>query len=125
MLSKILSIVSLILFFLLMIIYPLKNLKINNLSGEFKNKVYYKLKKNHILIGGLFLIFSLIHGILAIKSGSVDGVKSGKISWIFILLMSLLIIFKNINKEKWMKIHRLMAIIAMILIIIHIGGVII
>ena len=50
---------------------------------------------------------------------------SGKIAWMFILLMSILIVVRKINKEKWVTLHRLFAVISTVLIIIHIGGVLI
>ncbi|WP_170239662.1 hypothetical protein [Peptacetobacter hiranonis] len=73
----------------------------------------------------IFLILSLIHGIVAIKNGATEGMMSGKIAWMFILMMSILIIFRKINKEKWAILHRLLAGVSAILIIIHIGGVLI
>ena len=39
--------------------------------------------------------------------------------------MSILIVFRNLNKEKWAIVHRVMSMIATVLIIIHIGGVLI
>ena len=69
----------------------------------------------------IFLIVSLIHGIIAIKSGATSGTISGKFAWMFILLMSILIVFRNLNKEKWAIVHRIMSVIATVLIIIHIG----
>ena len=81
--------------------------------------------KNHNLLAILFLLLSLAHGIIAIKNGATEGMMSGKIAWMFILLMSILIVFRKINKEKWATLHRLFAVISTILIIIHIGGVLI
>lgn len=126
MISKVLSIISLMLFLGLMIIYPLKKLKINNIKKEEKkNIVYFILKKNHTIIGILFIVISLVHGIVSIKSGATKGIISGKITWILVFLMSIIMIFKNINKDRFMKIHRIMSIIVTVLIIIHIGGVLI
>ena len=122
MLEKILSFTSLITFLMLISIYPMRKVKLKNIKFErTKNKVYCSLKKNHNLLSVIFLIVSLIHGIIAIKSGSTSGTISGKFAWVFILLMSILIVFRNLNKEKWAIVHRIMSVIATVLIIIHIG----
>lgn len=122
MLEKILSFTSLIIFLMLVSIYPMRKVKLKNINFErTKNKVYCSLKKNHNLLSVIFLIVSLIHGIVAIKSGATSGAISGEIAWMFIFLMSILIVFRNLNKEKWAIVHRTMSVIATILIIIHIG----
>lgn len=122
MLEKILSLTSIIMFLLLVSIYPMRKVKLKNIKFErTKNNVYCSLKKNHNLLSVIFLLVSLIHGILAIKSGATSGTISGKFAWVFILLMSILIVFRNLNKEKWAIVHRIMSVIATVLIIIHIG----
>lgn len=126
MLEKILSFASLIIFLMLIAIYPMRKIKLKNIKFErTKNKIYSNLKKNHNLLSVIFLIVSLIHGIIVKKSGATIGVISGKFAWMFILLMSILIFFRNLNREKWAIVHRVMSIIAIILIVIHIGGVLI
>ena len=126
MLSTTLSGIATIIFIGLMAIYPLSKIKLFDSKKEgIKNKIYCQLKKNHNLLAILFLLLSLAHGIIAIKNGATEGMMSGKIAWMFILLMSILIVFRKINKEKWATLHRLFAVISTILIIIHIGGVLI
>lgn len=124
--STTLSIIATIIFIGLMAIYPLNKIKLYNSKNErIKNRIYCQLKKNHNLLAIIFLAISLAHGIMAIKNGATEGMMSGKIAWIFILLMSILIVFRRINKEKWAILHRIMAILATVLVIIHIGGVLI
>ena len=126
MLSTTLSGIATIIFIGLMAIYPLSKIKLFDSKKErIKNKIYCQLKKNHNLLAILFLLLSLAHGIIAIKNGATEGMMSGKIAWMFILLMSILIVFRKINKEKWATLHRLFAVISTILIIIYIGGVLI
>ena len=126
MLSTTLSGIATIIFIGLMAIYPLSKIKLFDSKKErIKNKIYCQLKKNHNLLAILFLLLSVAHGIVAIKNGATEGMMSGKIAWMFILLMSILIVFRKINKEKWATLHRLFAVISTILIIIHIGGVLI
>ena len=126
MLSTTLSGIATIIFIGLMAIYPLSKIKLFDSKKErIKNKIYCQLKKNHNLLAILFLLLSLAHGIIAIKNGATNGLMSGKFAWMFILLMSILIVFRKINKEKWATLHRLFAVISTILIIIHIGGVLI
>ena len=126
MLSTTLSGIATIIFIGLMAIYPLSKIKLFDSKKErIKNKIYCQLKKNHNLLAILFLLLSLAHGIIAIKNGATEGMMSGKIAWMFILLMSILIVVRKINKEKWVTLHRLFAVIATVLIIIHIGGVLI
>lgn len=126
MLSTTLSGIATIIFIGLMAIYPLSKIKLFDSKKErIKNKIYCQLKKNHNLLAILFLLLSLAHGIIAIKNGATEGMMSGKIAWMFILLMSILIVVRKINKEKWATLHRLFAVISTILIIIHIGGVLI
>lgn len=126
MLSTTLSGIATIIFIGLMAIYPLSKIKLFDSKKErIKNKIYCQLKKNHNLLAILFLLLSLAHGIIAIKNGATEGMMSGKIAWMFILLMSILIVVRKINKEKWVTLHRLFAVISTILIIIHIGGVLI
>ena len=126
MLSTTLSGIATIIFIGLMAIYLLSKIKLFDSKKErIKNKIYCQLKKNHNLLAILFLLLSLAHGIIAIKNGATEGMMSGKIAWMFILLMSILIVFRKINKEKWATLHRLFAVISTILIIIHIGGVLI
>lgn len=126
MLSTTLSGIATIIFIGLMAIYPLSKIKLFDSKKErIKNKIYCLLKKNHNLLAILFLLLSLAHGIIAIKNGATEGMMSGKIAWMFILLMSILIVVRKINKEKWVTLHRLFAVISTILIIIHIGEVLI
>lgn len=126
MLSTTLSGIATIIFIGLMAIYLLSKIKLFDSKKErIKNKIYCQIKKNHNLLAILFLLLSLAHGIIAIKNGATEGMMSGKIAWMFILLMSILIVFRKINKEKWATLHRLFAVISTILIIIHIGGVLI
>ncbi|WP_270839287.1 hypothetical protein [Peptacetobacter hiranonis] len=126
MLSTTLSIIATIIFIGLMAIYPLSKIKLSNSKKErIKNRIYCQLKKNHSILAIIFLILSLIHGIVAIKNGATEGMISGKIAWMFILMMSILIVFRKINKEKWAILHRLLAVISAVLVIIHIGGVLI
>ena len=126
MLSTTLSGIATIIFIGLMAIYLLSKIKLFDSKKErIKNKIYCQLKKNHNLLAILFLLLSLAHGIIAIKNGATEGMMSGKIAWMFILLMSILIVFRKINKEKWATLHRSFAVISTILIIIHIGGVLI
>ena len=126
MLSTTLSGIATIIFIGLMAIYPLSKIKLFDSKKErIKNKIYCQLKKNHNLLAILFLLLSLAHGIIAIKNGATEGMMSGKIAWMFILLMSILIVVRKINKEKWVTLHRLFAVISTVLIIIHIGGVLI
>lgn len=126
MLSTTLSGIATIIFIGLMAIYPLSKIKLFDSKKErIKNKIYCQLKKNHNLLAILFLLLSLAHGIIAIKNGATEGMMSGEIAWMFILLMSILIVVRKINKEKWVTLHRLFAVISTILIIIHIGGVLI
>ena len=122
MLEKILSFTGIIMFLLIVSIYPMRNIKINNVEFErTKNKIYCSLKKHHNMLEVIFLVVSLAHGIIAIKSGATNGLTSGKFTWMFILIMSILIVFRNLNKEKWAIVHRVMSMIATVLIIIHIG----
>lgn len=126
MLSTTLSGIATIIFIGLMAIYPLSKIKLFDSKKErIKNKIYCQLKKNHNLLAILFLLLSLAHGIIAIKNGATNGLMSGKFAWMFILIMSILIVFRNLNKEKWAIVHRVMSMIATVLIIIHIGGVLI
>lgn len=126
MLSTTLSGIATIIFIGLMAIYPLSKIKLFDSKKErIKNKIYCQLKKNHNLLAILFLLLSLAHGIIAIKNGATEGMMSGKFAWMFILIMSILIVFRNLNKEKWAIVHRVMSMIATVLIIIHIGGVLI
>lgn len=126
MLEKILSLISVIIFLMLILIYPIRKIKIQNIEFErTKNKIYCSLKKNHNILSVILLVVSLAHGIIAIKSGAISGIMSGKIAWIFILIMSILIVFRNLNKEIWAIVHRVMSIMATVLIIIHIGVVLI
>ena len=126
MLSTTLSGIATIIFIGLMAIYPLSKIKLFDSKKErIKNKIYCQLKKNHNLLAILFLLLSLAHGIIAIKNGATEGMMSGKFAWMFIIIMSILIVFRNLNKEKWAIVHRVMSMIATVLIIIHIGGVLI
>ena len=126
MLSTTLSGIATIIFIGLMAIYPLSKIKLFDSKKErIKNKIYCQLKKNHNLLAILFLLLSLAHGIIAIKNGATNGLMSGKFAWMFILIMSILIVFRNLNKEKWAIVHKVMSMIATVLIIIHIGGVLI
>ena len=116
MLNILLSVTATVLFVLLCVIYPLGILRFSEKSKEKQRKsVDCFLRKIHIVV-------SLLHGIVEIKAGNLDGMFSGKICFLLLILLWLSYGLKRVLKEKWMIVHRILAVLTVIAVIVHVGG---
>lgn len=111
-LNKIMILLSVILF-LLCILEPLT--RKNEAKG---NGIFRTVLKPHAVYGVLLLAVSMIHGIL---SGNKPGMVSGKIAWLCLLVLLSCSLFKGYRKKAaWLRIHRILAVLFCILILVHI-----
>ena len=119
MLNILLSVTATVLFVLLCVIYPLGILRFSEKSKEKQRKsVDCFLRKIHKKMGVWIIVVSLLHGIVEIKAGNLDGMFSGKICFLLLILLWL----KRVLKEKWMIVHRILAVLTVIAVIVHVRG---
>ena len=119
MLNILLSVTATVLFVLLCVIYPLGILRFSEKSKEKQRKsVDCFLRK----MGVWIIVVSLLHGIVEIKAGNLDGMFSGKICFLLLILLWLSYGLKRVLKEKWMIVHRILAVLTVIAVIVHVGG---
>lgn len=122
MLNILLSVTATVLFVLLCVIYPLGILRFSEKSKEKQRKsVDCFLRKIHKKMGVWIIVVSLLHGIVEIKAGNLDGMFSGK-SVFYLILLWLSYGLKRVLKEKWMIVHRILAVLTVIAVIVHVGG---
>ena len=93
MLNILLSVTATVLFVLLCVIYPLGILRFSEKSKEKQR-----------------------------KSVDLDGMFSGKICFLLLILLWLSYGLKRVLKEKWMIVHRILAVLTVIAVIVHVGG---
>jgi uncharacterized protein with FMN-binding domain len=101
-------------------IYAIKENKLIN----FFRKLNRHLRKTHIYLGILLIITSITHGIYS--GVSILSFNLGTMCLISIMLLGLNYMFRKKIKIKWIKIHRILTIITIILLICHIydvGGI--
>lgn len=123
MLNILLSVTATVLFVLLCVIYPLGILRFSEKSKEKQRKsVDCVLRKIHKKMGVWIIVVSLLHGIVEIKAGNLDGMFSGKICFLLLILLWLSYGLKRVLKEKWMIVHRILAVLTVIAVIVHVGG---
>jgi hypothetical protein len=81
-------------------------------------KIVKPLSKLHPIIGVTLLISAYIHGELAL--GSVFRTHTGSLAWWVLLLMMLVaLIGKNFRSTQWLKIHRVLAVLMVISVLLH------
>lgn len=123
MLNILLSVTATVLFVLLCVIYPLGILRFSEKSKEKQRKsMDCFLRKIHKKMGVWIIVVSLLHGIVEIKAGNLDGMFSGKICFLLLILLWLSYGLKRVLKEKWMIVHRILAVLTVIAVIVHVGG---
>jgi predicted heme/steroid binding protein len=77
------------------------------------------LSKAHPYIGTTLVITALIHGMLAL--GTLLKLHTGPVAWVvLVLMMGLATIGKRYKFRYWLKLHRGLAIVFVIMIILHI-----
>lgn len=123
MLNTLLSVTVTVVFVLLCVICPLGILRCSEKSREKKwERIDCFLRNIHKKMGVCVLILALLHGIAEMKAGNMNGVFSGKICFLLLLLLWLSYAGKRILKEKWMLVHRMLAALAVVAVIAHVGG---
>lgn len=87
---------------------------------KIKNKSKFKifLIKNHTIMGVLFIVFTVLHIVLS-NSTNVN-VMFGKISLILIVFSLITLLFKKKLKNKYIVIHGMFAILALLFAVLHI-----
>lgn len=80
------------------------------------------LRKIHKSLGIWIIAVALLHGIVEIKAGNLEGMASGKAAFLFLILLLVSYGCKRILREKWLFVHRILAVLAVITVIIHVGG---
>lgn len=104
---------------LLSLNYPLRRYCQNNRAsaGDVFYVFYKFLRKSHRLLGILVIILTFLH---CRFSSAVSGTNMGKICFLILLLMFIIHLFRNRMKKKWIIIHRALAVLLWIAIIVHI-----
>lgn len=111
-LNKLMILISVI-SWILCILVPMRK------SNKFQQyPLIQKILRPHAVYGIVFLIASLIHGIL---SGNQPGMVTGKLAWLFLLILLIISGLKGCLKNNiWILIHRVGSILLCLLIVIHI-----
>ena len=110
-LSKLLSILSILLLLACMLV-PIRKTTFSQ-----RHPFILVVFKHHTLYGILLLIITLFHGILA---GNQPGMITGKIAWMVLLLLIIFAIPKNKMKSSiWKKIHVIISVLLCLIIIYH------
>lgn len=121
--NTLLSITTIVLFLLLCGIYPLGMIRFPGKSSEKRRKAMDRsLRKIHKSLGIWIIAVALLHGIVEIKAGNLEGMASGKAAFLFLILLLVSYGCKRILREKWLFVHRILAVLAVITVIIHVGG---
>jgi len=82
-------------------------------------KMIMFLSKIHPYIGIALVISALIHGELALVA--IFRVHTGPIAWFIVFLMMLVALFgKKYKIKNWLQLHRSLAILVVIAILVHI-----
>jgi predicted ferric reductase len=96
--------------------------RVNKYGFSNKNTILRKivkpLSKLHPFVGVTLLISAYIHGELAL--GSVFRIHTGPLAWWILLLMMLVaLIGKKFRIKRWLKIHRILAILMIVAVLLH------
>ena len=86
-------------------------------SRDISYKGYRFLRKSHRVLGILTIILTFLHCRL---SSAGPGMNIGKISFLILLLMFIIHLFRNTMKKKWIILHRMLAVLLWVTIIVHI-----
>lgn len=101
-----------ILFFLLCVLVPLKESSLAK-----KNRWISTILKYHAVYGWAFVVTAFLHGIC---SGNNPGMFTGKAAWCSLLLCLLTAKFGGRQSNVWRRIHRGLAAVSILLVLIHI-----
>jgi hypothetical protein len=115
-----LGILNVILVVLAGLLFTLR--RVNKYGFSNKNttlrKIVKPLSKLHPFVGVTLLISAYIHGELAL--GSVFRIHTGSLAWWILLLMMLVaLIGKKFRIKQWLKIHRILAILMIVSVLLH------
>ena len=84
----------------------------------FLKKLNKLLSKIHPYIGFLLIILAYIHGDLAL--GSMFRIHTGPLAWwILVLMMFVALIGKKYRIKKWLTVHRTLAALFIVSIVLH------
>lgn len=111
---------SLILAFLISVIWIIRLLLKNKIlkSDTGIARIYGKLKKNHKFIAVMFIIVSLEHGLLS--TFPLLSLNWGTGILVLTVIMGAVIIFRTkTNKRVWANIHRVLAMVFIVMVVLH------
>lgn len=112
MLSMILSVLSIFLFVLLLLAPFRRRFAVKNWP------LLSKALSFHAAYAVLFLCISFIHGISA---GKQTGMLTGKLAWLFLLLLMILALpKKKFSRPAWLFLHRGLTVSVCLLVLLHI-----
>ena len=86
-------------------------------SRDISYKGYRFLRKSHRVLGILTIILTFLHCRL---SSAGPGMNIGKISFLILHALSQSHLFRNTMKKKWIILHRMLAVLLWVTIIVHI-----
>lgn len=119
-LIELLGIVNIVLAALAVSLFSLR--RINKYAFSNKNaplkKIVKPLSKAHPIIGIILLISAYLHGDLAL--GSIFRIHTGPLTWWVLLAMMLVAtIGKKFKIKNWIQVHRALAIIMVLSVLLH------
>lgn len=117
--STILAKISVIIFIFTLLMWLFR---VSSEKNWFKMKngksLHDKLKKPHEIFGKILILTSLVHGILS--SEKLLSLNYGTASFVMIFLVGVSCAFKkDSNVNRWRLPHKIIGIVALILLIIH------
>jgi hypothetical protein len=126
MLIKVFGIANIVLVLLALSLFILRRINkhvFSNKNAAIKN-IVKPLSKVHPIIGTLLLISAYVHGDLAFDGdwllGSIFRVHTGPLAWWVLLVMMLVAtIGKKFRVKNWLKIHRTLAIVMIVAVVLH------
>lgn len=103
---------------LLAVIWPLRIQAVKRKKGFKAENI---LRKHHIYIGILTIIFTVMHAFFSVPGSKAD-MMTGKLGFLALIITIIPFMFKKRLKSRWLIIHRYMTVITAIIILIHITG---
>lgn len=115
--SKMLAAISVILTGMVSGIYLLRVIGKQYKSNHWVNRWNRNLRKCHKFLSVLLVAVTLIHGITSFTG--VFKLTWGIISWIMLLLLGLSYCLKRKLGGNWIKLHRVLTLVFLVLLLLH------
>lgn len=117
--SKLLATGSIILTLMVAGIFVLRVMGKRYSSDHWVNRWNRSLRKHHKFLGILFVVVTLVHGMTSFTG--IFKLTWGIVSWICLVLVGLSYALKKKLRGNWIKLHRVFAIMFIVLLMLHLA----